>query len=40
MKQLVTGLHHVTALADDAQKNLDFYTGILGLRICEEDHQL
>ena len=35
-KQLVTGIHHVTALADDAQKNLDFYAGILGLRMVKK----
>jgi glyoxalase family protein len=34
--QLVTGLHHVTALADDAQKNVDFYAGILGLRMVKK----
>jgi len=34
--QLVTGIHHVTALADDAQKNVDFYTGILGLRMVKK----
>lgn len=33
---LVTGLHHVTALADDAQKNIDFYAGILGLRMVKK----
>jgi glyoxalase family protein len=26
------GLHHVTALSGDAQDNLDFYVGVLGLR--------
>jgi len=36
MPQLVTGIHHVTALADDAQKNVDFYTGILGLRMVKK----
>ncbi|MEX0968782.1 MAG: ring-cleaving dioxygenase [Bacteroidia bacterium] len=35
-KQTVTGIHHVTALADDAQKNIDFYTGILGLRMVKK----
>jgi glyoxalase family protein len=35
-KQLVTGIHHVTALADDAQKNVDFYAGILGLRMVKK----
>ena len=32
MGKLITGIHHVTALASDAQRNIDFYTGILGLR--------
>lgn len=36
MKQLITGIHHVTALADDAQKNVDFYAGILGLRMVKK----
>lgn len=35
-KSLITGIHHVTALADDAQKNLDFYAGILGLRMVKK----
>lgn len=35
-KQLITGIHHVTALADDAQKNVDFYSGILGLRMVKK----
>jgi glyoxalase family protein len=35
-QQLVTGIHHVTALADDAQKNVDFYAGILGLRMVKK----
>ena len=26
------GLHHVTALSGEAQRNLDFYVGVLGLR--------
>lgn len=34
--RLITGIHHVTALADDAQKNIDFYTGILGLRMVKK----
>lgn len=29
------GLHHVTALAGDPQRNLDFYTGVLGLRLVK-----
>jgi glyoxalase family protein len=31
----ITGLHHVTAIAGDAQENLDFYTGILGMRLVK-----
>ena len=29
------GLHHVTAIAGDPQRNLDFYTGVLGLRLVK-----
>lgn len=36
MKKHVTGLHHVTSLASNAQKNLDFYAGILGLRLVKK----
>lgn len=31
----VHGLHHVTAIAGDPQENLDFYTGVLGLRLVK-----
>ncbi|MDN3656081.1 ring-cleaving dioxygenase [Ferruginibacter paludis] len=34
--QLITGIHHITALASDPQKNLDFYAGILGLRLVKK----
>src|SRR4051794_483971 len=27
------GIHHVTAITGDAQRNLDFYTRVLGLRL-------
>ena len=30
-----TGLHHVTAIAGPAQENLDFYAGILGMRLVK-----
>lgn len=36
MSKLVTGLHHITALASDPQKNCDFYAGILGLRMVKK----
>jgi glyoxalase family protein len=29
------GLHHVTAIASDPQRNLDFYIGLLGLRLVK-----
>jgi len=29
------GIHHVTAIAGDAQRNLDFYAGVLGLRFVK-----
>ena len=35
-KQLITGLHHVTAMASDPQQNVDFYAGILGLRLVKK----
>ncbi len=31
----VLGLHHVTAIASDPQRNLDFYAGLLGLRLVK-----
>ena len=30
------GLHHVTAITADAQANLDFYAGVLGLRLVKK----
>jgi len=31
----VLGIHHITAIAGDPQRNLDFYTGPLGLRLVK-----
>jgi glyoxalase family protein len=31
----VHGIHHVTAICGDPQENLDFYTGVLGLRLVK-----
>jgi glyoxalase family protein len=31
----IVGLHHVTAIASDPQRNLDFYTDVLGLRFVK-----
>ena len=30
------GVHHITAIASDPQRNLDFYTGFLGLRLVKK----
>lgn len=35
MKVATKGIHHVTAIASDPQRNLDFYTGVLGLRLVK-----
>jgi glyoxalase family protein len=32
---IIGGIHHVTAIAGDAQENLDFYTGVMGLRLVK-----
>lgn len=34
-EQRVPGLHHVTAVASVAQRNVDFYTDVLGLRLVK-----
>jgi glyoxalase family protein len=31
----ILGTHHVTAICGDAQENVDFYTGVLGLRLVK-----
>ena len=36
MNPLITGIHHVTAIAGNAQKNIGFYAGILGLRLVKK----
>jgi len=30
------GIHHITAITEDAQRNVDFYTGVLGLRLVKK----
>jgi len=35
MSTLVPGIHHLTAVASDPQRNIDFYTGALGLRLVK-----
>jgi glyoxalase family protein len=36
MNKQIEGIHHVTALARDPQANVDFYTGVLGLRLVKK----
>jgi len=31
----LTGIHHITAIASDPQRNLDFYTTVLGMRLVK-----
>jgi glyoxalase family protein len=35
MNNKIPGLHHVTAIASDPQRNLDFYVAVLGLRFVK-----
>src|SRR5438093_124120 len=32
----ITGIHHITAICGDAQQNLTFYTGVLGMRLVKK----
>lgn len=36
MNSAILGLHHITAIAGDAQRNHDFYTQVLGLRLVKK----
>lgn len=36
MKDKILGIHHITAIAGDAQRNYDFYTKVLGLRLVKK----
>jgi catechol 2,3-dioxygenase-like lactoylglutathione lyase family enzyme len=35
MNKQILGIHHITAIAGDPQTNLDFYAGVLGLRLVK-----
>jgi len=35
-KNIITGIHHITAIAGNPQKNVDFYIKILGLRFLKK----
>jgi glyoxalase family protein len=36
MNNKILGLHHITAIAGDAQRNYNFYTKVLGLRLVKK----
>ena len=36
MEHNIKGLHHITAIAGNAKRNLDFYTNVLGLRLVKK----
>jgi catechol 2,3-dioxygenase-like lactoylglutathione lyase family enzyme len=36
MNYNIHGIHHVTAICDHAQQNIDFYAGLLGLRVVKQ----
>jgi glyoxalase family protein len=36
MENKILGLHHITAIAGGAQRNYEFYTRILGLRLVKK----
>jgi glyoxalase family protein len=36
MQNTILGLHHITAIASDAQQNFNFYTNTLGLRLVKK----
>src|SRR6202012_2937382 len=36
MDNVIQGIHHITAIAGNAQRNYDFYTKVLGLRMVKK----
>lgn len=36
MENRILGLHHITAIADNAQRNYNFYTNVMGLRLVKK----
>jgi glyoxalase family protein len=36
MEDRILGIHHITAIAGEAQRNYDFYTKVLGLRLVKK----
>lgn len=37
--QAIQRLHHITIVASDAARTVDFYTRVLGLRLVEQNSQ-
>ena len=35
MTQSIPGIHHITAMASDPQRNIDFYVNVLGQRLVK-----
>ena len=35
VSEFIAGIHHITAIASEPQRNLDFYAGVLGLRLVK-----
>ncbi|PKH10538.1 ring-cleaving dioxygenase [Planomicrobium sp. MB-3u-38] len=36
MAKKISGIHHITAIVGDVQQNVDFYAGVLGLRLTKK----
>ncbi|MEX0685249.1 MAG: ring-cleaving dioxygenase [Balneolales bacterium] len=36
MSERIKGIHHITAISGDPQRNLEFYSGILGMRLVKK----
>lgn len=36
MQEKILGLHHITAISDNAKRNFNFYTNVLGLRMVKK----
>lgn len=36
MKSLIKGIHHITAIAGNPQENINFYSGVMGMRMVKK----
>ena len=36
----LNGIHHITAITGDAQRNVDVYAGVMGLRLVKKSVNL